>query len=168
MPTQGDNRPVEHKFAAAQQPRFTAWSCNGWADSLSNPVRSFCSKFRFQKFRGRTFTKIYTYTKDFTWPQPTVHVRVDPTLWPGTPGHVNLVLEPWVWCSPNPIVESVGHRSWSPKKSGPLFSAVSRCTTSLALIMMILHANLGVNRMYSCGARAKEKTVKLHINFDWQ
>ncbi len=33
--------PVAPGFAAAQQLRFTVWSCNGWADSLSNPVKAF-------------------------------------------------------------------------------------------------------------------------------
>ena len=28
-----------HGFAASQQLRFTVWSCNGWTDSLSNPVK---------------------------------------------------------------------------------------------------------------------------------
>ncbi len=28
-------------YAAVQQLGFTAWSCNGWADSLSNPVLAF-------------------------------------------------------------------------------------------------------------------------------
>ncbi len=28
-------------FAAVQRLYFTPWSCNGWADSLSNPVRAF-------------------------------------------------------------------------------------------------------------------------------
>ncbi len=41
IPIQGDNRPVAPGFAAEQQLRFTAGSCNGWADSLSNPVRPF-------------------------------------------------------------------------------------------------------------------------------
>ena len=44
MPTQGDNRPVAPGFAAVQQLRFTALDCNGWADSLSNPVKAFASK----------------------------------------------------------------------------------------------------------------------------
>ena len=33
----GDNQPV----IPVQQLRFTAGSCNGWANSLSNPVRAF-------------------------------------------------------------------------------------------------------------------------------
>ena len=41
MPTQWDNRTVAPWLAAVQQLRFTAWSCNRWADFLSNPVRAF-------------------------------------------------------------------------------------------------------------------------------
>ncbi len=41
MPTQEYNRPVAPGFAAVQQLHFTVWSCNWWADSLSNPVRAF-------------------------------------------------------------------------------------------------------------------------------
>ena len=36
-----DNRPVAPGFAAVQQLRFTTLGCNGWGDSLSNPVRAF-------------------------------------------------------------------------------------------------------------------------------
>ncbi len=46
--TQGDSRHVAPGSAAVQQLRFTAWSCNGWADFLSNPVKAFKkSEFRF-------------------------------------------------------------------------------------------------------------------------
>ena len=36
-----EDRGVLHHVAAVQQLPFTTWSCNGWADSLSNPVRAF-------------------------------------------------------------------------------------------------------------------------------
>ena len=43
--TQRDNQPVAPGFAAVQKLRFMAWSCNGWADFLSNPVRAFEGPF---------------------------------------------------------------------------------------------------------------------------
>ncbi len=45
MPTQGGGQSVAPGLAAAQQLCFTAWSCKGWADSLSNPVRAFVTYY---------------------------------------------------------------------------------------------------------------------------
>ena len=45
MPTQGYNWPVAPGFAAVQQLWFMAWSCNGWADSLSNPIIAFSNRW---------------------------------------------------------------------------------------------------------------------------
>ncbi len=41
MPTQGDNQSVTPGFAAVQQLPFLSLRCDGWADSLSNPVTAF-------------------------------------------------------------------------------------------------------------------------------
>ena len=38
MPTQGDNQSMTPRYEAVQQLRFLVLSCNGWSDSLSNPV----------------------------------------------------------------------------------------------------------------------------------
>ena len=38
MPRQGDNQSVTPGYEAVQKLRFLVISCNGWADSLSNPV----------------------------------------------------------------------------------------------------------------------------------
>ncbi len=50
MAIQGDNRPVAPGFAAVQQLRFMTWSCNRWADSLSNPVRAFTGSYFYLFF----------------------------------------------------------------------------------------------------------------------
>ncbi len=58
-------------FAAVQQLRFASWSCNGWADSLSNPVLAFALTLQLTvkmvKFCHITEMKTFSYRCISIW-----------------------------------------------------------------------------------------------------